>query len=868
MWRRWLTWILLVGVTAVQLAARGGGGCVAAGTLIDTPAGPRVIEDLRVGDVVWSQVGGQRIPAEVAAVYAVDPTEFIELETAGSLLTLTPEHPVQVEPGVFMRADQLAGPHQLFTAAGRVPLGRVRRLVADRPAYNLLVSPGGVFFANGVLVHNKGCFLPDTPITLADGGRRAISTLRPGDRVLAFTPDGLPAPATVRRLITHEVDRYLILRTATTELHVTEEHPFYTGDGLFKTVESLHVGDRIHAYDGTSRFAAQQILSLERVDRPVTVYNLEVDGPHTYFANGIAVHNKGGGCFAPGTRVATPAGPRAIETLQLGEQVLAAQPDGSLVPAEVTGVYLNFTPLLILHTDAGDLRTTEEHPLLTASGQFLPASEMVVGHRLARASGGFAEVRSITHQAEPGPVYTLQVAGPHTFVAEGFIVHNKGGGGGFRSSGGSRGGDGNSSPWIAIPVFGLFFVLIIYGFATGQLQSSGAAGAGAGEDLDYCFQLNEIQPKAEKTRKLLEFIARTDETVAPAKLTAIADHTFRQLQACWSARNYGPMRALLMPDLFEQHWGQLRGMVQTHEINKLEALRVEQIDLIHLNYTDKPAQRAFTALITAWLRDYYVDDRTGSFLRGDDEPARFQEFWTFQFCEGTWRLREIEQSREADYLRTENFFEAFTEAGRDEIYGKAAGQTGPLGPNLPVAVQAKDANIDRLLNFLEATDKIWNREAMLAVARRCYTGVMLAWQDGRPEAFLGISATPELLAHFRRVNETNSGNQWRSEFRNLCLRKVEIVHVNNRNERDQDEFTVRFSVHAQKIITRAGAPVFRDEFVKPWIEFWTFRRSGAQWLLGEILPESKGTTLVATENVDEGSSTQMLEWYYSKERAT
>jgi len=56
--------------------------------------------------------------------------------------------------------------------------------------------------------------------------------------------------------------------------------------------------------------------------------------------------------------------------------------------------------------------------------------------------------------------------------------------------------------------------------------------------------------------------------------------------------------------------------------------------------------------------------------------------------------------------------------------------------------------------------------------------------------------------------------------------------------------------------------------VKPWVEFWTFRRSGQQWLLAEILPAGKGAAALALENVDEGSSQQMLEWYYSKERAT
>ncbi len=89
------------------------------------------------------------------------------------------------------------------------------------------------------------------------------------------------------------------------------------------------------------------------------------------------------------------------------------------------------------------------------------------------------------------------------------------------------------------------------------------------------------------------------------------------------------MKPLMMPDLFNQHTAQLSGMVANHEINRIENLKVEYIDLVNVRYTEKPDQREFTALITASARDYYVDDRSGKFLRGDKAPARFQEFWTF-----------------------------------------------------------------------------------------------------------------------------------------------------------------------------------------------------------------------------------------------
>lgn len=866
MWRLLVTLLVAFAFSVTHLSARGGGGCVATGTLIDTPSGPRAIESLRVGNAVWSQLAGRRIEAIVQAVYAVEPEEFIELTTVGQTLLVTPEHPVETAPGEFARADQLTAATVLCTESARAPLVSLRRLPADRLAYNLLVSPGGVFFANSLLVHNKGCFLPDTPISLADGGSRAIGEIHPGDPVLAFNPNGAAVSAVVHQILTHEVSSYLIVRTATTELHVTEEHPFYVGAGVFKTIESLHVGDAILAFDGAARFTPQRILAMERRTEKVTVYNLEVDAPHTFIASGIAVHNKGGGCFAPGTSISTPLGLQSIETLQLGDLVLAAQPDGRVKSAAITGVYLNFSPSLVLHTNRGTLQTTDEHPLLTARGEFIAAGQLNRGTNLQLGNGKIATIDFIERRSEPGPVYTLQVDGAHTFIADGFVVHNKGGSsGGFHSSGYHSSGSGDGSPpnpLVMLVLAGVVVIVIIVRIR----EAFGSAGSD--EDLDYCFDRSEIEPKAAKTGKLIAFIAKVDDTVSPEHLMQTVSDTFGRLQECWQAREYAPMQPLLMPDLYEQHCAQLRGLKQTHEINRIENPSIESIDLIHLNYTDDKKGRWFAALITAWLRDYYVDDRTGGFLRGDESAARFQEFWIFQFHEGSWRLREIEQSRESDLLRNENFFESFTETGRDQVYGKTAGLSGPSGPNLPEEVQVKDANIDRLLNFLVKTDRIWDREAMLATARRLYPGVLLAWQDGRPEAFTGIAATPEMLAHWRSVNEANQLNHWRVEYRNLCVRKIEIVHVNNRHERGEDEFTARISAHAQVISTQNGIVRHQDEFVRPWIEFWTFSRDSRLWKLKEILPAEKGAAMLALENTDESSSTEMLQWYYSKERAT
>ena len=135
----------------------------------------------------------------------------------------------------------------------------------------------------------------------------------------------------------------------------------------------------------------------------------------------------------------------------------------------------------------------------------------------------------------------------------------------------------------------------------------------------------------------------------------------------------------LMPTLFEEHTGQLQAMRRSHEINRIENLAVEQVAIVHVRYTKRPDRREFTALITATARDYYVDARDNSFIRGDAAPARFQEFWTFQRHGDRWLLRDVEQSRDSDLLDEENVVETVSEEMLNEIYGDDAARSGHPG---------------------------------------------------------------------------------------------------------------------------------------------------------------------------------------------
>ncbi len=860
--------VLLVAALGCATAhGRGGGGCIEQGSAILTPGGPVPIEQLRPGDKVLAVAGSSGVESEVQAVTSVEPTDYVEIAAAGQVLRLTAEHPVEIEPGVFrmakaLRAGDLVRIQSRGGIAGR-PVQSVRQVPAEVSAYNLLVAPAGTYFANGLVVHNKGCFLPDTIIRTETGVGIPISAIRAGDRVMAFAADGSVTGAVVREVLVREVGEYRIVKTGAIELHVTAEHPFYVGNSTFKTLDALKVGDTIYAYDGEG-LRAQSIESIQAVAAKTRVYNLQTDWPNTFFADGVAVHNKGGGCFARGTMIRTPGGDIPIERIKIGDRVTAITESGQAFPQSVKETHATHSPLVVFRTAAGSLRTTTEHPIALAGGGFREAGKLTVGDRVLAWREGKTVLEAVTlWMSTEGEeeVFNLTVDEPHTFVADSFVVHNKGGGGfrgggGYRGSRSSRGGSGGSDWGVLV----MLVVIIVFLFVSNSAKTKE-------ENLDFVFSPSAVAGKSGKTVKLLEFISKQDPVMAPEALRKQAEATFRKLQECWQAREYDPMKPLLMPDLYQDHSRQIAGMIRNHEIDVIGNLRIDRIDLVNVRYTAKENQREFTALITATARDYYVDDRTRSFIRGDSAPAQFQEFWTFQRLNGAWLLREIEQTRESNVLKEDNFFEPFTEGGVQQVYGDEAAGQGQAGGWLEQGVAAKETRIDRLLNFLVQTDKLWNRALMLEATRRVFLEIMAVWESGNAADVPVNDVFPEVAAHLSGEISKNREQGITAEFRNLCVRKVEFVLVRNFSDNRKDEFVARVRAHAQRVVRQRGQVSRQDADVTPFEQYLTMGRLDGRWRLKEMLSAEAGRGAVSQENLDQDSGPGQLQWYYQHKRA-
>jgi predicted lipid-binding transport protein (Tim44 family) len=866
--------MLLVLVASVQAWARGGGGCLAKGTPIPTPAGAIAIEDLRIGDAVWSVAEGKLQAGTVEALIEAEADQYLEILAGESRMVITPEHPVMVGLGEYRIAGLLKVGDTVYRIDREglqgVPIRSIQPVRAHRSAYNLLVMPGGTFIPADIVVHNKGCFLPESLILQADGAEKPISAVRPGDQLLAYSPEGRIVQTRVRDILRHTVDEYVVLTTERQTIRATAEHPFYVGRGTFKTLDILKAGDAIFARDGQS-LSEQRIVSIQRVRERVPVFNLQTDHPNTFFAGGVAVHNKGGGggCFPAGTMIQTPAGQIPIEKLSAGDRVRAVDPEGATVAAGVEKLFATRSPVITIETERGVLRTTTEHPVGLPGGIFLEAGKLRPGQKVLTWSDGVfipADVIKTSTEEREDVVYNLSAGWPHTFLAGNFLVHNKGGGGSSRSSSSSSHSSSGSSgdDGAAVVIFIVFIVILITIIVVVAAVRSKSSKS---ENLDHVYSPAMVARKAVKTEKILSFLSKQDPSLSSQALRELAESTFRKLQECWGKREYGPMEPLLMRALFQQHTAQLQGLVKNHEINRLDDLRVERVDIVNVRYTEKSDQREFSALITASARDYYVDDRSQKYLRGDKGPARFQEFWTFQRSGDRWLLREIEQTGESDLLKEENFVEMLTDQTLRGIYGEAAGKAGNAGPWLEKGTEEKATRIDRMLNFLVKTDKLWNRQQMIERARQVFLNVFLARESGDPAKVPEPDLFPDVAESLRRQMLQWQMEGMNVEYRNLCVRKAELILVRNFADPARDEFIVRISAHAQKIVRKGQQILNEQQYVTTFEEHWTFGRLDGEWKLKEVLPPARGTGLIAEENVDEESGAGQMRWYYSQTRA-
>ena len=223
-------------------------------------------------------------------------------------------------------------------------------------------------------------------------------------------------------------------------------------------------------------------------------------------------------------------------------------------------------------------------------------------------------------------------------------------------------GEDSSNAWIVwIIVFVVLCVLAAIFEGTSEVPDKGkGAGRAAAPVGDVIREVWEVATKAERTRRLMEFLANRDRLFDPTALRRWVEERFLAVQDCWQKADYGPLRDLLLPALRGEHQRQLAAMRSSGERNVLRDLGVERLEFVHLDCPADPDRQEFTALITFRAASYYVDARTCAFRRGSQVPTSFQELWVFCRKGDAWHLARIERSHVSTRLARPNHVEELT----------------------------------------------------------------------------------------------------------------------------------------------------------------------------------------------------------------
>lgn len=148
------------------------------------------------------------------------------------------------------------------------------------------------FKARAIELLHFACFTAGTPILMGDGTHKDIEKIKDGDLVMSRDEfSGVSSVQRVTQTFESEADATLLLSFSNGErIETTLEHPFFVDGQGFTSAGKLPLGT------GVVRNAGEDavLIATEIRNRPVKVYNFEVEDTHTYFVgrSSLWVHNR------------------------------------------------------------------------------------------------------------------------------------------------------------------------------------------------------------------------------------------------------------------------------------------------------------------------------------------------------------------------------------------------------------------------------------------------------------------------------------------------------------------------------------------------------------------------------------------------
>jgi hypothetical protein len=144
---------------------------------------------------------------------------------------------------------------------------------------------------SGNIESSNWCFLSGTLIATPSGSV-PIENLKNGEKILAFDGSAL-VESYVLEIKASMCKSFIKIAAISSKTNVTHEHPFKVADGRFVEAALLSVGDKMLILS-EKKIVPEELTANICVKQQSVIYKLRTAAPNTFFADGFAVHNKGG----------------------------------------------------------------------------------------------------------------------------------------------------------------------------------------------------------------------------------------------------------------------------------------------------------------------------------------------------------------------------------------------------------------------------------------------------------------------------------------------------------------------------------------------------------------------------------------------
>lgn len=151
----------------------------------------------------------------------------------------------------------------------------------------------------------------------------------------------------------------------------------------------------------------------------------------------------GKGCFVPHTRVLTKAGYKYIKDIEIGELVASFNSTGEVNYNKVTDIFCHLNQPIseVILWNGTVINCTDNHWFCTEDYSFKELKHFNTQEALIGQDQKVYPIKALKLNYTNSTVYNLTVEFDHTYIVENVFVHNKGGGKGGATGGGSEADD-------------------------------------------------------------------------------------------------------------------------------------------------------------------------------------------------------------------------------------------------------------------------------------------------------------------------------------------------------------------------------------------------------------------------------------------